>query len=151
MFHSRNMENRLVYSESHDLSFSYLLLKDKSITIHQKNLHILAIEIYKAKPGISPEIISHLFLFIEKPYNLRQVDDNAKNAIIFFVQNSNENISSLTPKLWTIQGETSANIIKDKIKSWSTDKYPCRLCKGTSVMRVSIKVVPSSVFAILTI
>lgn len=77
------MENRLVYSDSHDLSFSYLLLKDKSITIHQKNLHILAIEIYKAKPGILPEIISHLFLFIEKPYNLRKVDESISVNIRF--------------------------------------------------------------------
>lgn len=37
--------------------------------MHQKSLQILATGVHKAKQGISPEIISDLFHFIQKPYN----------------------------------------------------------------------------------
>ena len=53
---------RLVDGDSQDLSFSDSLLKDNS-AIHQKNLQILATEIYKAKQEISPEIISRFSPF----------------------------------------------------------------------------------------
>ena len=55
MFHSRNLNNkinriheralRLVYQNN--LSFAELLDLDNSVTVHQKNLQVLATEIYK--------------------------------------------------------------------------------------------------------
>ena len=39
------------------LTFKELLDKNKTISIYQKNLQILAIEIFKAKLDISPEIL----------------------------------------------------------------------------------------------
>ena len=41
--HERSI--RLVYYDLEDLAFNNLLLKHKSITMHLKNLHILATEI----------------------------------------------------------------------------------------------------------
>ena len=61
---------RLVYDDSKKLSFRDLLLKDNSISIHQKSLQLLAIEIFKAKNGLVPEIISELFCFVHKPFSL---------------------------------------------------------------------------------
>ena len=59
MFHSRNLNNRvnkiheralrLVYKNETFLYFDDLLKRDRSVTIHQKNLQILATEIYKTK------------------------------------------------------------------------------------------------------
>ena len=45
-----------------------------------------------------------------------------------------EIISYLAPQLWElipseIKSAKSLNIFKAKIKSWTTDKCPCRLCK----------------------
>ena len=40
-----------------------------------------------------------------------------------------ESISSLAPKVWEIKNAKSLDIFKEKIKLWTTDKYPCRLCK----------------------
>ena len=45
-----------------------------------------------------------------------------------------EIISYLAPQLWElipseIKSAKSLNIFKEKIKSWTTDKCPCRLCK----------------------
>ena len=47
------------------LSFSELWKIDKSVTIHQKNLQHLLIEIYKVKKGISPTILNEIFQFLK--------------------------------------------------------------------------------------
>ena len=64
MFHSRTMNNRInallekvlrvVYTNKPNLSFDDLLKEDKSVKIHQKNLKILATEIYKVKNDLGP-------------------------------------------------------------------------------------------------
>ena len=66
MCHSRSLNNkinrikertlRIMYRDYRSI-FKELLQKDKSITIQQKNLHYLAIEIYKIKMCISPKKI----------------------------------------------------------------------------------------------
>ena len=81
MFHSRKMEHRinsihkralkLVYQGSPNLTFQELLAKDKSVSVHQKNLQLLATEIFKSKTGMSPELMNDIFHFVERPYNLR--------------------------------------------------------------------------------
>ena len=81
MFHSRKMEHstnsihkkalKLVYQDSHDLTFQELLGKDKSVSVHQKNLQLLATEIFKSKTGVSSELMNDIFHFVERPYNLR--------------------------------------------------------------------------------
>ena len=48
-----------------------MLKKDKSVSIHQKNLQILATEIYKARNDLGPEIMKDIFHSVQKPYNLR--------------------------------------------------------------------------------
>ena len=41
------------------------------MSIHQKNLQLLATEIYKTKNDLGPKIMKDTFHFIQKPYNLR--------------------------------------------------------------------------------
>ena len=77
MFHSRNSENRvskiheralrLVYDDSPYLSFDELLIKDKSVSIHQKNLQFLATEIVKVKNGMPTGLTKDIFHFVNKP------------------------------------------------------------------------------------
>ena len=50
------------------------------------------------------------------------------------VYHGTESISSLAPKIWELisndlKEENSIAVFKDKIKKWTTDKCPCRLCK----------------------
>ena len=62
---------RIVYND-YSSSFEDLLNKDKSVTIHQRNLQQLAIEIFKVKIGIAPIIMNEIFTFVENnTYNLR--------------------------------------------------------------------------------
>ena len=81
MFHSRTLNNRinkihekalrLVYKNEAFLCFDDLLRRDKSMSIHQKNLQILATEIYKTKNDLGPKIMKYTFHFIQKPYSSR--------------------------------------------------------------------------------
>ena len=84
-----------------NLSLDYLLKKDKSASIHQRNLQILATEIYKARNGLGPEIMKDIFHFVQKPYNLRNDSTlkRRKNGTVYF---GTESISSLAPKIWEI-------------------------------------------------
>ena len=66
MFHSRRLSNRInniheralqIVCSDHITSFRKLLKKYKFVTIHQKNVHIVATVIFKIKIGLTPEII----------------------------------------------------------------------------------------------
>ena len=69
MFHSRQLNNRinkikertlrLVY-KNNKLPFDDLLKLDNSVTIHQRNLQILATEIFKVKNSLMSEIMTEV-------------------------------------------------------------------------------------------
>ena len=143
MFHSRTLKNRmnkihkralrLVHKSETFLSFDDLLKRDIPVSIQQRNLQILATEIYKIKNDLGPKIMKDTFHFIQKPYNLRNdpVLQRRRNRTVYF---GTESISSLAPKIWEvipsdIRSAKSLGIFKEKIKFWKTDKCPCRLCK----------------------
>ena len=73
------------------------------------------------------------FHFIQKRYNLRNDPEvqRRRNRTVYF---GTESLFSLAPKIWElipsdIRSVNSLGIFKEKIKFWTTDKYPCRLCK----------------------
>ena len=78
VFHSRNVEhdiNKLRKKDlklSPNLRFDELLGKDKSMSIHKRNLQVLSTDIAKVKNGILPELMSDFFEFVKKPYSLRE-------------------------------------------------------------------------------
>ena len=103
------------------------------MSIHQKKLQILATEIYETKNDLGSKIMKDTFHFIQKPYNLRNDPElqRRRNRTVYF---GTESISSLAPKIWElipsdIRSANSLGIFKEKIKFWTTDKCPCRLCK----------------------
>ena len=67
MNHSKTLNNRnnglhkgalsIIYNYF-SLSFSELLKKDKSVTIHLHNLQILAYKIFKIRNNMAPEILT---------------------------------------------------------------------------------------------
>lgn len=142
MFHNRTLNNRInnlhvralriIYCD-HTSTFKELLHRDKSKTIHEKNLETLAIEIYKAKNKLSPDIISDIFLFRSSTYNLRNERElcyrTAKTSTY-----GTETISNFAPKLWqmipsNIKTSETLQEFKSKIKKWNPESCPCRLCK----------------------
>ena len=103
------------------------------MSIHQKNLQIPATEIYQTKNNLGPKIMKDTFCFIQKPYNLRN-DPELQRRRHRTVYIGTESLSSLAPKIWELfpsdfRNANSLEIFKEKIKFWTTDKCPCRLCK----------------------
>ena len=79
------------------------------------------------------------FHFKQKPYSFRNGPElqRRRNRTVYF---GTVSISSLAPNIWElipsdIRSANSLGIFKEKIKSWATDRCPCRLCK-TSIGNV---------------
>ena len=80
MFHIRELNNkinrihelslRLVYSDKTS-TFQELLDKDKSVSVHHKNIQVFATEIYKAVNSLAPTIMNTIFEIKDIEYNLR--------------------------------------------------------------------------------
>ena len=147
MLHSRTMNDKInrlherslkiVYSDQSS-TFEELLERDKTFSIHHKNIQSLAIEIYKFLNGLSPEIMNSMFNLNENnQYSLRNVFElyshNPRT-----VKYGKETISYLAPKIWsqtikdhkpqTIKEGTSIHSFKTKISKWKPN-CPCWLCK----------------------
>ena len=79
MFHSRRINNRinrlherslrLTYTDCNS-SFKDLLSKDKSVSIHERNLQVFATLLYKVINNLSPKIGSAIFYADNQPINL---------------------------------------------------------------------------------
>ena len=68
----RHRALRILYQDKKS-SFEKLLQKDKSVSVHMKNLQYLATEIFKVKNSLSPIIMHEVFNFQEnESYNLRK-------------------------------------------------------------------------------
>ena len=61
---------RLVYKDN-KLTFGDYLKLDNSVTIYQRNLQILAKEIFQVKNSLAPKIMTEVFEIKEPHYNLR--------------------------------------------------------------------------------
>lgn len=142
MFHSRKLNNtinrlheralRIVYKDYHT-TFENLLLIDKSVSIHNRNLQQLAIEIFKFKCGLSPEIMNMVFESVEEPYPLRNAT-GLRRGEARTVLYGTQTIRFIAPKVWQmipqeIKNSNSLKSFRDKIKSWKAIDCPCRLCK----------------------
>ena len=70
MCHGRTLNNKinklyeralgLVYDDR-QLTLKELLNIDKSVTIHHRNLQVLATELYKVHDGLAPELMNDIF------------------------------------------------------------------------------------------
>ena len=142
MFHSRFMNNkinrvhercmRLIYGDKTS-SFEVLLEQDKSVSIHTRNLKMLATEMFKGYQSMSPPIFSELFRGRDICYNLRS-NSNFAVPNVKSVFHGSESISYLGPKIWDIvplelKELTSLNAFKKGIKKCQPKNCPCRLCK----------------------
>ena len=142
MFHSRTLNDkinklheralRLVYKDD-NLTFQQLLEKDKSVTIHERNIQKLAIEMYKVKNNLSPLPVQELFKQRDQTYNLRKEGCWEVPR----VQKVNYGIETLRYrgiKTWdlipeNIRESESLAVFKEKIKEWKPQGCTCRLCK----------------------
>ena len=98
--HERAM--RLVYDDRIYSSSDELLIKDKSVSIHERNFQSLEIEIFKVKNVASTGLTENIFEFDDKSYDLRN------NSILLrkktysnFLRNGS--LSSLALEIWKLK------------------------------------------------
>ena len=143
MCHSRsntrkiNMLNerclRIIYNDQQS-SFTELLSKDNSFSVHIRIIQRLTIEMFRFCNGLSPPLMGNMFkLKAENSYNLRLVPEFSR-PMVNSMYHGTESISYLGPKIWDIPPEKLKNIdnlehFKKEIKTWTSDNCPCRLCK----------------------
>ena len=124
---------RLVYQDKKS-NLQDLLQKDNSVSIHMKNLQYLATKISKVKHSLSPEVRKEVFIFQgNENYNLRS-DTHLMNKNIHTARFGTDTITNLRPKVWKlvtdeIKNASSLLVFKSRIKTWTSDNCPCRLCK----------------------
>ena len=144
MFCSRKMDRkinhiheralRLIYND-YTTSFSGLLIKDKSVTIHHRNIQYVATEMYKVINDLSPPLINDLFEkgeIMGPTTRLGSVFVRPKINTVYKGENSLRNFG---PIVWNnmlpdkLKAHSSLIKFKKAIKSWVPENCPCRLCK----------------------
>ena len=142
MFHSRRLNNKInsiheralrITYQDNTSTFQELLNKDNSVSIHHRNLQVLATEMFKIHRGLSPEILRETSVSKTSSYNLRRNDTFGKRKV-HYVYHGTESLLFLGPKIWDLvpvelkQSETLYSF-KLKIKNWVLLECPCRICK----------------------
>ena len=131
MCHSRTLNNwinklherclRVIYNDKKS-TFQKLLDKDKSVSIYNRNLQVLAIEMYKVTKGLSLKVFTNTFTPRNQPnYNLRHITC-FKMPLVNSVYNGTESIVFLGPKIWElipeeVKQKESLNAFKDAKKN----------------------------------
>ena len=123
---------RIIYNDKQS-SFIKSLEKDNSVSIYQRNLQILAIEMFKVSNGLPPVLMNNIFkLRDEQTYNLRKLSQFCRPKVNS-VLNGTERVSFLGQVIWDLvpnELKDIGNLTAFKtIKKWSPEKCPCRLCK----------------------
>ena len=128
MCHSRTLNNkiknlhgrasRLVYDDMQS-TFEELLNIDKSVTIHHRNLQVLARESYKVDHGLAPELMNNIFKKRNVTYNFRK-NSTFETRNINSVYYGSQTISFLGPEVWellpsNIKDSENLNIFKSNI------------------------------------
>ena len=131
LFHSRRLNNkinsihekalRIIYQDNTS-TFQKLLNKYNTVSVHRRNLHVLATEMFKIHRGLSPEILRKTFVSKTSSYNLLRSDAFEK-CQVHSVYHGTESLSFLGPKRWDLvpvelKQPESLYSSKFKIKNW---------------------------------
>ena len=130
MFHSRMINNRInnlheralrSVHKDNSSSFAHLLERDKSFSIHSRNLQKLAIEMFKVKNNFSPSFMHSIFPATENNYNFR-INPEFKTENIRTTLYGSETLMHRGPKTWDlvpqeIKPSRNLNKFKRKIKN----------------------------------
>ena len=127
MFHSRQLHHKVdkiqerakkVTCQDYESSFEVLLEKDRSTTVHQRNLQFLMTEMYNTINGLNPAFV-RFFCEHKSQENLRnfslpRIKTDAYGSKSFCFKGLQ--VWATVPRL--IKDSTSLTGFKSKIKSW---------------------------------
>ena len=121
---------RQVYSDFTS-TFAELLHKDNSVTVHQRNIQLVAIEMFKATKEFGPKIVRNLFKF----------NQNVRSDATFSRPNVNNKITGedtvryFGPIVWDemlpneYKSIETLKKFKIAIRKWKPENCPCSLCR----------------------
>ena len=124
---------RLVYDD-YTASFDDLLKKDKTVSIHHRNIHYVAIEMYKVKNNLSPPLMRDIFE--EKETSSTRSGCIFARPRVKTVNSGDCSLRNFGPVVWNnmlpdkLKACSSLIEFKNAIKSWIPKNCPCRLCKN---------------------
>ena len=110
MFHSRRLNNKInsihervlrITYQDNTSTFQELLNKGNSVSIHLRNLQVLAMDVFKIHRGLSPEILGETFVSKTSSYNLRR-NDTFEKCKVHSVYHGTESLSFLGPQIWDL-------------------------------------------------
>ena len=111
MFHSRKLNSRVnklheralrIVYQDYASSFTELLEKDNSTTIHNRNIQLLATELFKVKNGLSPPFMNKIFVENAQHYYDLRKKAEFKRTNVKTVYNGTETLTFLGPRIWEI-------------------------------------------------
>ena len=111
-------------------SFEELLIRDKTVCIHHRNIQRVAIEMFKVKNNLSPEILKGLFCLTNN-----DLSNSFGRPNVNSVFNGEYSLRWFGPIVWdsmvpeTLKKITILEEFMGEIKTWVPEKCPCRLCK----------------------
>ena len=135
--HSRRLNNRInhiherglrIVYEDNTSTFEELLKMNNSVSIHHRNVQLVAVEMFKVKYGLCPEIMRNIFQFNTyggKTFNIPRVNTEYMGKL---------SLRYFGPVVWETLLPDSFKLITDlskfktAIKSWIPN-CKCRLCK----------------------
>ena len=143
MMHNRKLNNKInrlherylhvTYDDSLS-SFEELLERYNSVSVHNRNIQCLAVELYKVFKGICPDIMKDVFpLSPSSNYDIRSRRTFTTRSVKT-VYCGTESLSYLTPNDWELISnniELLENFPKFKkvMKYCKPDACPCWLCR----------------------
>ena len=90
---------RIVYRDKTS-SFTELLQNNNAVTVHQRNLQLLATEFYKVKMDVSPQLVKERFSLIK--YTIWDPFKNLNLWNVKTVHYGTKSLSFLGPKIWEL-------------------------------------------------
>ena len=142
MFHDRRINNKvnkiheralqIAYKDSHSC-FEFLLERNNPVSLHQINLQLLLVEIFKTKENLNPSFKNDIFVERTENYNLRRVTTlrlpKARTTTY-----GTESASFLGSLLWhalpeSLKKSENLAVFKRKLRCLKGLDCNCQLCK----------------------
>ena len=128
--HERSL--RTVYNDTSS-TLQELLKRNRSVSIHHKNIQILTTEVFKVANNTCLLIMKAFFDFRENRYSIRKFQE-ARQQKVRTVRYGLETALYRAPQLWSLVPtdlKSAPNVIqfKSKIKHWECTECPCKLCR----------------------
>jgi hypothetical protein len=123
---------RLVYDD-YASTYDELLCKDKSMCFHHRNIHLVAIEVYKAKHDLSPPFMKEIFVTANKRET--RSGDSLVRPHVRTVNSGERTLRNFGSIVWNtmlpkeLKSCATLEIFKNSIKNWIPDNCDCVLCR----------------------